>query len=118
MGLLEQMRDGYIGKCSTLRLLRYRAPIAHSCSPNESILGTVLGVRDNGVYHLDSGEKGERMGATRDEAMPVFHGNANRKRNWSYMSLSPLHLGGAPLGKTYDFSLQLPSGQQESALQP
>ena len=70
MGLLEQMRDGYIGKCSTLRLLRYRAPIAHSCSPNESILVTVLGVRDNGVYHLDSGDKGERMGATRGWAMP------------------------------------------------
>ena len=66
MGLLEQMRDGYIGKCSTMRLLRYRAPIAHSCSPNESILGAVLGVRDNGVYHLDSGEKGERMGAKGD----------------------------------------------------
>ena len=86
LGLLEQMRDGYIGKCSTMRLLRYRAPIAHSCSLNESILGTVLGVRDNGVYHLDSGGKGERMGATRGWGDAGFYGNANRKRNWSYMS--------------------------------
>ena len=91
MGLLEQMRDGYIGKCSTMRLLRYRAPIAHSCSPNESVLGAVLGVRDNGVYHLDSGEKGEPMGATRGWGDAGFYGNANRKRNWSYMSPSPLH---------------------------
>jgi hypothetical protein len=91
LDLLEQMRDGYIGKCSTMRLLRYRPPIANSCSPNESILGTVLGVRDNGVYHLDSGEKGERMGATRGWGDAGFYGNANRKRNWSYMSPSPLH---------------------------
>ena len=40
-----------------MRLLRYRAPIAHSCSPNESILGAVLGVRDDGVYHLESEKK-------------------------------------------------------------
>ena len=32
VGPVEQMRDGYIGKCSTMRLLRYRAPIAHSWS--------------------------------------------------------------------------------------
>ena len=43
VGPVGQMRDGYLGKCSTMRLLRYRAPIAHSCSPNESILGAVLG---------------------------------------------------------------------------
>jgi hypothetical protein len=46
-----------------MRLLRYRATIAHSCGPNEPIFGAVLGVRDDAVYHLDSGEKGERMGA-------------------------------------------------------
>jgi hypothetical protein len=37
-------------------------------------------------YHLDSGEKGERMGATRGWGDAGFYGNANRKRNWSYMS--------------------------------
>jgi hypothetical protein len=62
-----------------MRLLRYRAPIAHSCSPNESVLGVVLGVRDNGVYYLDSGEKGEPMGATRGCGDAVFYGKANRK---------------------------------------
>jgi hypothetical protein len=30
---------------------------------NESILGAVLGQRDDGVYHLNSGEKRERIGA-------------------------------------------------------
>jgi len=41
----------------------------------------VLGVRDDGIYHLDSEEKGERMGATRRWGDAVFYGKANRKRN-------------------------------------
>ena len=71
-----------------MRLLRYRATIAHSCSPNESVLGAVLGVRDNGVYHLDSGEKGERMGATRGWGDAGFYGNANRKKLVIYVPLA------------------------------
>ena len=37
------MRHGFIGKCSTMRLLRYRPTLAHSCSANQSILGAVSG---------------------------------------------------------------------------
>ena len=42
------------------------------------------------------GRKRGAHGSNKGWGGAVFYGNANRKRNWLYMSLSPLHLGGLP----------------------